>query len=296
MGIYDRNYYEADERSETRSSIVVKLIVITVVVFIFDSVLTQPGPNPNVQRYPITEIGALKYDWWQHPWQVYQLVTHGFLHAHLDDPNGRGLLHIFMNMMLLFFLGRMLEQELGGRELLVVYFGGMIAGGLFWSVAASLSEDPGYCVGASGAVTSVLIAMTVKQPRQQLALFGVFAVPLFVLSLVLLGLDIIGAMGSGGSGVAYHAHLGGAAFGAAYAYFGWQWSKYLSRTGWKKAFKRQPKLRLVRDDFGDYVEADQAEEDRILAKIQAEGTDSLTASERRFLQKRSELARKKRET
>ncbi len=52
----------------------------------------------------------------------YRLVTSGFLHA--------SLFHIGFNMLLLFFLGRLLEPALGTPRFVALYFASLLAGSL----------------------------------------------------------------------------------------------------------------------------------------------------------------------
>jgi membrane associated rhomboid family serine protease len=70
----------------------------------------------------------------------YRLVTGGFLHA--------SLIHIGFNMLLLFFLGRLLEPALGTPRFAVLYFASLLAG----SFGALLLDPNALTVGASGAV------------------------------------------------------------------------------------------------------------------------------------------------
>ncbi len=70
----------------------------------------------------------------------YRLVTGGFLHA--------SLIHIGFNMLLLYFLGRLLEPALGTPRFLVLYFASLLAG----SFGALLLDPNALTVGASGAV------------------------------------------------------------------------------------------------------------------------------------------------
>jgi membrane associated rhomboid family serine protease len=70
----------------------------------------------------------------------YRLVTCGFLHA--------SLIHIGFNMLLLYFLGRLLEPALGTPRFLVLYFASLLAG----SFGALLLDPNALTVGASGAV------------------------------------------------------------------------------------------------------------------------------------------------
>ncbi|HEX5609170.1 MAG TPA: rhomboid family intramembrane serine protease [Solirubrobacterales bacterium] len=70
----------------------------------------------------------------------YRLVTCGFLHA--------SLFHIGFNMLLLFFLGRLLEPALGTPRFLVLYFASLLAG----SFGALILDPNALTVGASGAI------------------------------------------------------------------------------------------------------------------------------------------------
>jgi len=70
----------------------------------------------------------------------YRLVTSGFLHA--------SLFHIGFNMLLLFFLGRLLEPALGTPRFVALYFASLLAG----SMGALLLDPNAFTLGASGAV------------------------------------------------------------------------------------------------------------------------------------------------
>ncbi len=70
----------------------------------------------------------------------YRLVTSGFLHA--------SLFHIGFNMLLLYFLGRLLEPALGTPRFVALYFASLLAG----SMGALLLDPNAFTLGASGAV------------------------------------------------------------------------------------------------------------------------------------------------
>ncbi len=70
----------------------------------------------------------------------YRLITSGFLHA--------SLMHIGFNMVLLFFLGRLLEPALGTVRFVVLYFASLLAG----SFAVMLVDPNALTIGASGAI------------------------------------------------------------------------------------------------------------------------------------------------
>jgi membrane associated rhomboid family serine protease len=70
----------------------------------------------------------------------YRLVTSGFLHANL--------LHIGFNVLLIFFLGRLLEPALGTPRFVLLYFASLLAG----SLGVMLLDPNALTYGASGAV------------------------------------------------------------------------------------------------------------------------------------------------
>lgn len=74
----------------------------------------------------------------------YRLVTAAFLHE--------GLLHIGGNMLLLFFLGRILEPGIGTPRFVLLYAVSLLAG----SFGALLFSPDSLSIGASGAVFGVL--------------------------------------------------------------------------------------------------------------------------------------------
>ena len=78
--------------------------------------------------------------------QVWRLITGTFLHA--------GLLHLLVNSVSLFQLGRFFEIMFGTRRFLLVYFASGLAGAL-----ASTFINSGPSVGASGAIFGILGAL-----------------------------------------------------------------------------------------------------------------------------------------
>ena len=83
----------------------------------------------------------------------YRLFTSMFLHSDIE--------HLFNNMLLLYYIGRLLEEQMGKIRYLFVYFlSGMIAG-LFSIGYNTHIVQPAFCIGASGAVFGLTGAMAV---------------------------------------------------------------------------------------------------------------------------------------
>ena len=88
-------------------------------------------------------------------------MTGGFLHA--------SLFHIGFNMLLLFFLGRLLEPALGTPRFLALYFASLLAG----SFGALLLDPNALTLGASGAVFGLVgAAFVIARGRGMNALAG----------------------------------------------------------------------------------------------------------------------------
>jgi membrane associated rhomboid family serine protease len=128
--------------------------------------------------------------------QWYRLLTSGFLHE--------GLWHIGGNMLLLFFLGRILEPGIGTPRFVALYTASLLAG----SFGALLLSPGSLSYGASGAVFGVLGATFVVARGR-----GVDALASSVGVLILLNL----AFSFGVPGISVGAHLGGLAAGVACA-------------------------------------------------------------------------------
>lgn len=147
----------------------------------------------------------------------YTLITSMFVHA--------DFFHIFFNMLSLLIFGRDVEEVMGSRRFLLLYFFSGIVGGLFYaSYSYYLSPFPGStsvpAVGASGAIFGVMAAYAVFFPNRPLAVFFMF-IPLFAKAYVVITIIVliqtILALSMPFSPIAYTAHVGGFLAGMAVA-------------------------------------------------------------------------------
>jgi membrane associated rhomboid family serine protease len=164
------------------------LIALNVAVYLAEVATGHGGLSPATSLIP--EFGLFGPSVAEGEW--YRLITSGFLHA--------GLWHIAGNMILLFFLGRILEPGIGTPRFVAVYFVSLLAG----SFGALLLTPDGLTLGASGAVFGVLAATFVIARGR-----GVDALASSVGVLILLNL----AFSFGVRGISLGAHLGGLAGG-----------------------------------------------------------------------------------
>lgn len=85
--------------------------------------------------------------------EVYRLFTSMFLHSDIE--------HLFNNMLLLCYIGRLLEEQIGKIRYLFIYFLSGIIAGLFSIGYNTHIGQPAFCIGASGAIFGLTGAMAV---------------------------------------------------------------------------------------------------------------------------------------
>lgn len=177
--------------SPTRSPVSATRTLILATIAAYALVMMRSS-DPTASAAIVSRYGANPGDfhWWQ-------LVTSLFLHG--------GLAHLGFNMIGLAVFGPPLEERLGrGRFILFYLFCGAAAS----AAHVALSKVP--AIGASGAVYGLLGAFAVIYPRARIGiLLAPRPIPAPVLALVYLLIDILGAGGVGGRGVANLAHIGG---------------------------------------------------------------------------------------
>lgn len=302
MGIQDRDYYREGSRSLLdawgRQGAIVWLIIITTVVF-FAQCLTG-GPLES----ELVEVGQYS------PkliltGEVWRLLTPLFLHA--------SLWHLFWNMLVLYWAGSRVEEIYGSLETVLYYLTSGVFANVFFLLAqiAGLAR-PDLAIGASGAVTAVLVLFAFHFPTHRVLLFLIIPVQVWLLVVLYVAMDVLGALGRPGE-IAYFAHLGGALFGLLYYQSHLRISGLFARSPRTAARRARPTLRLLpaepeeesAEPVGAAVENQprskeavdehlEAKLDRVLAKVSQHGQESLTPEERDILVKASELYKKRR--
>ncbi len=303
MGIQDRDYYRDGSNrffdAWGRQGAVVWIIIVTSVVFLGQSLSGSPGPGSSeLVRWGCYSPGLVMEG------EVWRLVTPMFLHANL--------FHIFFNMMVLYWAGSRLEELYGSREFFIFYLAaGTLAQVLFLFATLMGAAPPAASIGASGAVTAVLVVYAFHFPYQQVLLFFIIPMPVWLLVCVCIGLDVLGVFGGRDGPVAYWVHLGGALFGFLYYQSGFRFANLYSFVPrLARHSQTRPPLRVVSAEpegvepvaavaesrpksRGD--EHLEARVDQVLEKVSRFGQESLTAEEREILFKASEIYKKKRQ-
>lgn len=127
-------------------------------------------------------------------------------------------LHLLFNMIVLRSFGTFLELILGKMFFLKFY----LAAGIFSSlchafVSKFLLDAPQLpALGASGAISGLIIIFSFMFPKEKLSFFGIIPVPALAGALVFIGLDVWGLIAQtqgGGLPIGHGAHLGGSIAG-----------------------------------------------------------------------------------
>jgi membrane associated rhomboid family serine protease len=222
--------------------------------------------------------------------QPWRLFTYLFLHSLLNP------FHFIFNMLWLWWMGRPVEETIGPRSFLTIYFGAGLTGA-FIDVVVSLAAEPVPVIGASGAVYGVMVAFAMLFPKTPIML--VFLPPIEARFVVggLIALDVL--LLNSSDGVARYVHLGGALGGYLLMkgrrngmdlsliprYFEYLFRKVKPKSSSSSKSKKKTKNKnmTIVSDAEVIGEVDQSELDAILEKISKEGYDSLTKEEKRKL-------------
>jgi len=143
----------------------------------------------------------------RHPWT---LLTYAFLH--------NGFLHIIFNMLNLYWFGQLIREYLGDRRLVSLYILGALAGAIFFLLAYNLLpvlQPYAYAgqpiVGASAAVTAIIVAAATLLPDYTFMLILLGPVKIKWIAVVVVIISIAGINGGNPGGEI--SHLGGALLG-----------------------------------------------------------------------------------
>lgn len=192
----------------------IQLILINVIIWVTIIVLGLPlkamsggfgAPNPIVEWLAVPSGGIQLLT---RPWTI---ITYMFLHE--------GLLHIFFNMMWLYFFGQILANYLGNNRIIPVYILGGLVGFLFYFISANFLVGTLFraigtpMLGASAGVMAVVAAAATIAPRHSIRLMFIGSVQIRYIAIFMILLDLIAIqsadLNTGGS----LAHLGGVAAG-----------------------------------------------------------------------------------
>lgn len=272
----------------------IRLLLINLIVFIVTGILNLFPFLANVP-FEAEEFLAVPATLDRLLFQPWGIITYMFAHA--------GLMHIFFNMLMFYFTGRIFVDFLGSARLTSTYLMGGLAGALLFLLAYNLfpvfatHKEMAYLIGASASVLAVLTATATYAPNMGVRIFMFGPFPLKYIAIALVAIDII-TLPKGNPG-GHIAHLGGALFGFIYAS---QLKKGRNINQWLEkilnlnlSVRRKPKMTVAHSrkktkSDAEYLARKAKEQqrmDEILDKISKSGYESLTTEEREILFKMS---------
>lgn len=221
------------------------------------------------------------------PWT---LVTYSFIH--------NGFFHLFWNMLLLYYISRMILNLFSSSTFINIYFLGVIIGGIFFLLSYSFfpvfKGDFSSMGGSSAGVMAAIIFMCAYSPENEIRLFF-FNIKLKYIGVLFFVFDII-QIPYGNSG-GHIAHIGGAILGFFYARnlingrdigsgFENLWKFFLK----KRRKKATNKLLQDINKINKRPEKSYKQKsiDAILDKISKSGYESLSDKEKDFLNRYGE--------
>jgi membrane associated rhomboid family serine protease len=272
-----------------------QLIIINVVVFlalavlkVFSTLLHAEGFF--VVIHQLLAIPALFGDFIQRPWTI---VTYAFVH------DLSGIFHIFFNMLVFYWFGKLFIEYLGSDKLIAVYVLGFLAGGIAYLMVYNFipfykeNVPGGGMVGASAAVYAVTVACATLIPNYTFYLLFLGPVRIKYIAAFYIVVSFLGSVGYNAGGNI--AHLGGALIGFIYVkqlqagsnignwiviFIDWFKGLFKPRPKVKVSYRKEQR-RSREQKKSDRIS--QEEIDAILDKISAGGYESLTREEKEKL-------------
>jgi len=275
-------------------NMITRLIIINVAIFAVTALTNAFAPS--FYQGTMVHWIALPGDPISLLLKFWTILTYMFVHS--------GLSHIFWNMLILYWFGRIVGDMIGDKHILPIY----IVGGLAGAVAYILSyyfligRVGTYMVGASAAIMALVIIAGRINPEKELRLIliGSVKIKFVILAFILLDLIFIGKDNNTGGHIA---HIGGMVMGWFYynqigrgydleqrinAYFDWLGGIFNGdssprRKSPLKVKYKSDKIRTMSDYRSGQSGSMQQEVDKILDKINKKGYDSLTDAEKETL-------------
>ncbi len=215
----------------------------------------------------------------QRPWT---LLTYFFLHIEV--------FHLVFNMMFLYWFGIIIQDFIGNKRLVQLFFYGGLAGAAAFIVAMNtvsffIEKGPNFMNGASAGVFAVVVAAATIRPNYEVRLLLIGQVQIKYISAFYVLWSFIETTGSNAGGNI--AHLGGAILGFIFA------KNFLAASRPQAIFEIKIKefAQVVNQKIQPRKEPETVPEDElnsILDKISQSGYDSLTDYEQKRLFKASQ--------
>ncbi len=294
----NQSFWDGIKHSFQQGSNLTKLIYINLGVFVVVKILSITAMLFNldivdvVMRHLMVPADTNNLLW--NPWTVF---TYMFLHE--------GFLHLLMNMLWLYWFGRIFISFLDQKKLLSVYLLGGLTGAALYIFAYNIfpyfqSDLPlSYALGASASVMAIVFGVTFYAPNHQINLVFIGRVKIKYIALFFIFTDLM-YIDKGVNIGGHIAHLGGAFYGWLFAVqmrkanditkgfndiMDWIFAIFKPRKKMNVSFKDTNKM--TDREYNKAKKNNSDEINRILEKVAKSGYESLTKEEKATLFKSS---------
>ena len=292
MGLANRTYHQQGMQMQRPPSRlagcpVTKWLLISNIAIFYVNMLFLGGDNGKFGL--LSMWGHFSVDLGIHHYQVWRFITFQFLHA-----DG---MHLFGNMLGIFFFGVFAERWWGSKKFAVFYLSSGVAGALLFIMlfyTGVFGDTPSYrpLVGASAGIFAILVCTAVIAPNLRVLLF--FFIPMSMRTvaigaLVFAALMLVTNLNGNAGGEA--GHIGGAILGFILMKNPHLLSFLDTQGSGGKKRRRMFDAKVAREQKirpRVTVNMDDSEIDLILDKVSREGIQSLTEEERELLLRASD--------
>jgi len=324
MGYEDRDYFQSKPKFEFASGVhngtkglMIAVIAAYVVALILSDSLEYAQPefwsnlgagNPKarlgymlfvLEPANVLPVAGFEPGYWK-------LLTHWLV--------APGIITLIVDVLMIYFVGRMLEKLLGTRRFLALFICACVASGLLASLADAwlVGEKHAVIMGPGGGVLACLLAPAWIAPRQKSLLGWPLRTVVLGFVAVFAAISLLyGVLGAPPAVQSPTQIIWGAAIGAAYMAWlkrrgrlpavdgtqmqsgeAWERDSYLTTADGKPFDERKFLAAAEKQREEETREARRREEDKqrldsLLAKISERGIDSLSRSEKKFLDEQS---------
>lgn len=199
-----KKYYEIEKKPRLTNF----LICFTIGIYLLEIFISLTYGDKAVQQmfeqFGFSLESILHGNYWV-------FLTSIFLHASLE--------HLVVNMLALYFFGKVVERELGKKKFILVFFASAFLGDLAISSAALLGIGSASIptVGASAAIFGLMGTAMLVKPLEMIFYPYLIPIPLVVVAILYtffnIGAFLLVLLAGKESEISYIAHLGGLAAG-----------------------------------------------------------------------------------
>ena len=253
-------------------NILEKIIFLNIAIYLAPFLINTILFLFNIKNIDLLKWFTIDADFGQLIFKPWSIITYGFLHGSFS--------HIFWNMIILYYFGKILNNLFGDKLLKKLYLSGIVAGGLTYVISYNVFPVfrgvESVMIGASAGVMSVLFYLASYSPQMGIRIFF-FDIKIIYIALFLFFYDIIQIPLNNSGG--HIAHIGGAIWGYYYSISNNKGEDFTQSIFniFKTTKKKNTKASQNNNNF------DQKKIDSILDKISDSGYDSLTKKEKEYL-------------